>query len=297
MNTVQLECFLAVAENLNFARASEVLHITQPAVTHQINSLEKELEVKLFKRTTRTVELTHAGWNFIEDAKNILGITRMAKIKLTTNTKDKMIPFLIGCHSMLEFSFLPELLKEFIKEEEGIHPIIKTAIPQILRNMMDTESLDIMYGIKTDDFATYTELIQLPIVCICPKNHPFSNKKIIKADDLSYGKIILCDPRRNYPITAHVNQKVIGQRLPHDVYICENIESTFALVKGLNAFTILPDIPIARDSSLNYIPIENSETISYGMYYKNTENNIPLKKLIKISKDFFKTQQTKNRHI
>lgn len=58
MNTVQLECYMAVAENLNFARAAEQLHITQPAVTHQINSLETELDVKLFKRTTRTVELT-----------------------------------------------------------------------------------------------------------------------------------------------------------------------------------------------------------------------------------------------
>ena len=62
MNTVQLECFLAVADNLSFARAAEQLHITQPAVTHQISSLENELNVKLFRRTTRTVALTNDGW-------------------------------------------------------------------------------------------------------------------------------------------------------------------------------------------------------------------------------------------
>ena len=44
--------FLAVAETLSFARAAESLHVTQPAVTQQIHSLEKELNVKLFKRTT-----------------------------------------------------------------------------------------------------------------------------------------------------------------------------------------------------------------------------------------------------
>ena len=55
MNTFQLTCFMAVAETLNFARAAERLNITQPAVTHQIRSLEEELEVKLFKRTTRLV--------------------------------------------------------------------------------------------------------------------------------------------------------------------------------------------------------------------------------------------------
>ena len=49
MNTFQLTCFLAVAETLSFARAAEQLHVTQPAVTQQIKSLEKELNVKLFR--------------------------------------------------------------------------------------------------------------------------------------------------------------------------------------------------------------------------------------------------------
>ena len=57
MNTFQLSCFIRVAETLNFARAAEQLHVTQPAVTQQIQSLEKELNVKLFKRNTRTVKI------------------------------------------------------------------------------------------------------------------------------------------------------------------------------------------------------------------------------------------------
>ena len=46
MNTVQLECFVTVAEHLNFSKASRVLKITQPAVSHQIRTLEEELNVK-----------------------------------------------------------------------------------------------------------------------------------------------------------------------------------------------------------------------------------------------------------
>lgn len=61
VNTFQLSCFLQVAETLNFARAAEILHVTQPAVTQQIRSLEKELGVPLFHRTTRSVKLTQAG--------------------------------------------------------------------------------------------------------------------------------------------------------------------------------------------------------------------------------------------
>ena len=60
MNTIQLECFITVAEHLNFSRASEILKITQPAVSHQIRSLEEELGVKLFKRTSKK-RFTHTG--------------------------------------------------------------------------------------------------------------------------------------------------------------------------------------------------------------------------------------------
>ena len=61
VNTVQLECFLAVAQYLNFSKAAESVSITQPAVSHQIGSLEDELGVKLFVRTSKSVSLTREG--------------------------------------------------------------------------------------------------------------------------------------------------------------------------------------------------------------------------------------------
>ena len=62
MNTVQLECFVTVAEHLNFSKASRVLKITQPAVSHQIQTLEEELGVKLFNRTSKSVTLTQRAF-------------------------------------------------------------------------------------------------------------------------------------------------------------------------------------------------------------------------------------------
>ena len=71
MNTQQLESFIQVAVNLNFARAAEILNITQSAVSRQINALETELGTKLLHRSTRTVTLTPAGISFLNDAKEI----------------------------------------------------------------------------------------------------------------------------------------------------------------------------------------------------------------------------------
>ena len=81
MNTFQLACFLMVAETLNFARAAERLSVTQPAVTHQIRSLEEELGVKLFRRSTRLVELTREGLLFTSDARTIMETAARARAR------------------------------------------------------------------------------------------------------------------------------------------------------------------------------------------------------------------------
>ena len=125
MNTVQLECFLAVADNLSFARAAEQLHITQPAVTHQISSLENELNVKLFRRTTRTVALTNDGWTFCGYARTILKTTDQAKARLSGQYEDRIQSFSIGCHTPFELNILPPVLKSLCNEFPSIHPDLK----------------------------------------------------------------------------------------------------------------------------------------------------------------------------
>lgn len=107
MNTFQLSCFLAVAETLSFARAAEQLSITQPAVTHQIHSLETELNVKLFVRTTRTVNLTQEGTLFLNDARNILALTIRATKRFENPLEQEIQLFSIGCHSYSTCSFWP----------------------------------------------------------------------------------------------------------------------------------------------------------------------------------------------
>ena len=79
MDTFQLSCFLAVAEYLNFSQAAQSLHVTHPAVSQQIQSLEKELNVKLFRRTTRSVKLTEEGKIFLNDARQIVAVSERAK--------------------------------------------------------------------------------------------------------------------------------------------------------------------------------------------------------------------------
>ena len=108
MNTIQLECFVAVAEHLNFSRASEELKITQPAVSHQIHALEEELGTKLFLRTSKSVSLTQEGLMFLPDAQLILKTALSAKERLGRH--EHFIPFDIGCHNYIELGLLPPVI-------------------------------------------------------------------------------------------------------------------------------------------------------------------------------------------
>ena len=113
MNTIQLECFITVAEHLNFSRASEILKITQPAVSHQIRSLEEELGVKLFKRTSKNVSLTPEGIQFFPDAELILKTAFSAKERLGRH--EDFISFDVGCHNHMELNLLPPVLKKTVR--------------------------------------------------------------------------------------------------------------------------------------------------------------------------------------
>ncbi|MDP4582512.1 MAG: LysR family transcriptional regulator, partial [Verrucomicrobiales bacterium] len=68
----ELECFIAVAEELSFTRAAERLRLAQPPLSRHIKALEGKLEVELLERSRRHVAITSAGLAFLAEARDIL---------------------------------------------------------------------------------------------------------------------------------------------------------------------------------------------------------------------------------
>src|SRR5216683_5002026 len=74
MELRQLRYLVAVAENLNFRKASRLLHVSQPSLSVQIKQLEDEVGVPLFHRSKRRVEITRAGEVFLITAREVLSM-------------------------------------------------------------------------------------------------------------------------------------------------------------------------------------------------------------------------------
>ena len=113
MTTEQLRYFLEVARRRSFTEAAHTFYLTQPAITHQISALERELGTKLFLRTTRSVALTRAGELFLEDAKRILDQEDRALERLRQMGGSGQLELKIGYLNSPCRHFLPGLIRDY----------------------------------------------------------------------------------------------------------------------------------------------------------------------------------------
>lgn len=277
MNTVQLECFITVAEYLNFSRASEVLRITQPAVSHQIQSLEEELDVRLFNRTSKAVSLTPEGIRFLPDAELILKTAVSAKERLCR--REEFLPFEIGCHNQMEINLLPPILRELTREFPLLRPSVRLIPFPSLLNLIENKQIHASFGIKEEQkysALSFTELSCAPVTCICAPEHPMAQYKTITKKQLS-GNLIACPPRQ-ISSAVFTAQNVILTRLPAEqCYFTENIESALTLVKANVGYTLYPDVPLAREPGLCYIPVTDLPGAVFGVYHRY-DNDHPVQK-------------------
>lgn len=285
MNTVQLECFIAVAEHLNFSRASEVLRITQPAVSHQIQSLEEELDVKLFRRTSKSVSLTQEGLQFLPDAELILKTAISAKERLGQH--DHFIPFELGCHNRIEINLLPPVLKKLAEDFPLLHPIIQLVPFPSLLSLVENKQIHAAFGIKEvhkKSSLYFRELCLAPVSCICSPGHPLAGYETLTKKQLS-GNIIACSPRQIPDPVFSIQNNILSKQRPKQRYFAENIEGALTLVKAQLGYTLYPDIIPAREPDLKYIPVTDIPRLSFGIYYRYDDDHPVLRRFLMLCRE------------
>jgi len=187
MDDHKLKVFCTVAETKSFSKTSEIIHLTQPAVSLQIQALEEIYETKLFDRSSSTVTLTPAGEVLYKYAKEILALYATAEKvigKLTGLVKGSIT---IGACSNIGNYLLPSVITDFRKTH------LKTKIHLLVSNtkrvieLLNSGNIDI--GIVEGDVVrqkmVVKKLISDELLLIVSPNHPWAKKKEVSISDLT----------------------------------------------------------------------------------------------------------------
>lgn len=194
MELKHIEYFLALAEELNFSRAAQRLHITQPPLSRHIKALEDELNAKLFHRDTHTVRLTQEGQRFYEEAQSLFqqvkGVADKVKSAAKIPIKHINISFVFPSLQL----FLPDLVSEFRKK----HPHIQVDMKEIydteeVQQRLANQELDAAFlhpVLNKNKEVDYHRVLQEDIQLVVPKNHPLAQKTIVSHADLQQEEVI-----------------------------------------------------------------------------------------------------------
>lgn len=290
MNTFQLRCFLAVANSLSFARAAGQVQISQPAITHQIKSLEDELGVKLFRRTTRMVELTPEGEAFIADARSMVAIEDQAKLRFRHPDDRAIEPLSIGCGSYIQLGLLAETLRALSAHSPALHPRLFVLPRDRLFHLLETGGadavLDIREGGEGGDFA-FEELRQSALVCACRADHPMAGRAGASIRDLASEALIFCDPITLSPDIARLQWKLLEGRGPSDAHFCDSPDSAVVLARAGFGLAILPELFVPDAGGLAKVKLEDAPGLSFGMFYRSANGSAALARLIRAARRQF----------
>lgn len=291
MNTTQLECFLAVAETLNFSKAASMVNISQPAVSHQISSLEAELGVRLFLRTNKSVQLTKEGLSFIGDAETIFRTAMNSIHRLSTNASEKKQTLAVGVHNQFELDVIVPILEIMGKIYPSFEPEIIMMPFKSLDNMLVENKVQLIIAIKADDETPkaecFTTLVQCPVMLICRKDDVLAKRQIINIEDINGRRVILIK-RHKCPDAAMSGYMKLGMPNNSNVLLADGCEAAFAMTKAGLGITAFPMMPYMYDYKLEYIPIGGLPPVTLGIYSKKLLKSEPAFEFVLNAKKFYK---------
>lgn len=196
MELRHLRCFLAVAEELHFARAAERLHVDQSPLSRTIKELEEELGAHLFVRTTRSTQLTRAGRLFLAHVPRIFTTLDQARdsVKSATN----------GFHGQLRIALsdcitplrLSNLLAQCREEDPEVEVrIFEVPLGQQIKGLHD-DLYDAGFSMADEvgDGIVVTPAWDDELMLAVPARHPVLAFKRVPLEEVLRYPLVLCDP-------------------------------------------------------------------------------------------------------
>src|ERR1700751_571980 len=251
MELRQVRYFVAVAETLNFRKASNQLHVSQPSLSVQIKQLEDELGVALFRRSKRQVEITRAGEVFLSAAREILLKVKQSSAAALHAESGAAGTIRLSFIPTASFHILPRLLDK-----------IKSSLPLVNVELREGPEAQQVPGIQGGTFdisighlgESYDQiesmlLIREPIVVALPKGHKAARKRRVTLRDFE-GELCMIPSKEMFPsLHQLVANAFLQNHVPLNRYqMVEHFQTAVALTMARAGFAFLPS------SASNFLP-------------------------------------------
>lgn len=176
----RLKVFHTVASRLSFTKASEELHISQPAVTKHIKEIENQLSAKLFDRKGTSIELTQSGNILYEYAEKIRGIYRDLEFEISQVSQQHKGRLIIGASTTVAQYILPEVLAKFNSYYKDIKIELLTGNTEAISALLKDEKIDlgIIEGESQSSYFDYKPFKADEIVLAAKTTHSLAHKTL-----------------------------------------------------------------------------------------------------------------------
>lgn len=187
-----LRYFVAVAEELNFSRAAERLHMAQPPLSAAIRQLEQELGTELLLRTTREVRLTDAGRNFLEGSHRTLAELDRARIGAQRAAAGEVGQLRVAFSWSARFETLPAIGRSFRSSHPNVSLLTEEMWNARMLPALRSGAIDVAVALCPEvagEFS-YQPIRSEHVIALLPQAHPLAGRQTLDLRDLAQERFL-----------------------------------------------------------------------------------------------------------
>ena len=268
MDSRQLKCLVAVAEERNISRAAVRLNLSQPTLTRHIQALEEELEVLLFKRTTWGVQLTEAGEALLTHARSIQNHIQLVIEHAQSQANGQTERLDIGAFGAVLLTYVPGILEAYT----GKYPAVETVIHNLPKEQM-VESLRqgrllVFFDRLVPDLPDLRKekVMREPVLVALNQNTPLAAKETINFEELRDQPII----SGRFPGSTKTPTQILAEHYRIDLRLAQtsdNLISAVSMVAGGFGSCIVPQsMQILKLPNVVYRPLVAEIEVGVDLY-------------------------------
>lgn len=267
MEIRQLRYFINAAKTLSFTEAATLSNVAQSTLSQQVKQLETELDVPLFHRMGKRIQLTVEGEAFLTHAQRVLddaqqGLEQLADIRgLQTGSIRVGIAAGLGLSALLTEA-LTQFNKSYPKVEIRIHQLAAPTIVEMLRNRELDIALTITPSTETPDMAL-TPLFATRLCAIVAEHHSLASRQSVSLEQI--GRHPLALPAPHLIIRRRLDKELKRHKLEWKAIVeMDNLSHLIYMVRNERWVSVLPDVAVQQVRGVVALPVDDAEMVLQG---------------------------------